>query len=205
MDNKLQELTKKIYNEGLEKGKKEAEEIVAKAKKEAGNIIGKAKKESENIISEANKKAEELKKNTQSEMTLSSRQAINALKQKMVNIVISDSVNDALSKSFSDSDFIKKLITRMIENWDKISGSEEGILVYLSENEQKDLSDYLLQTVAKKVKQGFEINFDETIKSGFKIGPKDGSYKISFTDEDFSRFFKQYLRPRTIKLLYGDK
>lgn len=33
MQNKLQELTDKLYNEGLSKGKQEAEEMVAKAKK----------------------------------------------------------------------------------------------------------------------------------------------------------------------------
>ena len=35
MQNKLQELTDKLYNEGLSKGKQEGEEILAKAKVQA--------------------------------------------------------------------------------------------------------------------------------------------------------------------------
>ena len=49
MHNKLQELTDKLYNEGLSKGKQEGEEILAKAKVQAEEIIAKAKAEAEAI------------------------------------------------------------------------------------------------------------------------------------------------------------
>ena len=45
MDSKLQELTDKIYTEGVEKGKEEAAKIVEKANAEAKAIVAKAKAE----------------------------------------------------------------------------------------------------------------------------------------------------------------
>ena len=45
MDNKLQELTDKLYNEGLSKGKQEAEALKAAAAKESEQIISEARKE----------------------------------------------------------------------------------------------------------------------------------------------------------------
>ena len=42
---KLQELTDKLYNEGLSKGKAEGEAILAKAKEEAAAIVENARKE----------------------------------------------------------------------------------------------------------------------------------------------------------------
>ena len=45
MQNKLQELTDKLYKEGLSKGKQEGEEILAKAKVQADEIVAKAKAE----------------------------------------------------------------------------------------------------------------------------------------------------------------
>ena len=54
MQNKLQELTDKLYNEGLSKGKQEGEEILAKAKVQAEEIIAKAKAEAEEKL-KANK------------------------------------------------------------------------------------------------------------------------------------------------------
>ena len=39
MQNKLQELTDKLYNEGLSKGRQEGEELLAKAKVQADEMI----------------------------------------------------------------------------------------------------------------------------------------------------------------------
>ena len=39
--------------------------------------------------------------------------------------------------------------------------------------------------------------------AGFKIGPKDGSYFISLTDDAFTALIGEYLRPATKSLLFG--
>ena len=53
---KLQELTQKLYNEGLSKGKEEGEAILAKAQAEAAAIVKKAQEEAQAILSQAQKK-----------------------------------------------------------------------------------------------------------------------------------------------------
>ena len=55
------------------------------------------------------------------------------------------------------------------------------------------------------MESGLEIDFSEKIKGGFKIGPKDGGYLVSFSDADFDQFFKQYMRPRLISLLFEEQ
>ena len=54
MENKLQQLTQKLYDEGLEKGRAEAERLVSEAKSEAAKIIADAKAEAEAIVKAAN-------------------------------------------------------------------------------------------------------------------------------------------------------
>jgi len=56
MQNKLQELTEKLYAEGLSKGRQEAEEIKSRAQKEAEEIIASAKKEYDSILQKARKR-----------------------------------------------------------------------------------------------------------------------------------------------------
>ena len=53
MQNKLQELTDKLYNEGLSKGRQEGEELLAKARTQADEMIAKAQAEAERIIAAA--------------------------------------------------------------------------------------------------------------------------------------------------------
>lgn len=204
MNDKLQELTQKIYSEGLEKGKSEAADIINKAKAEADALVKSANKQAEKIVEDAKKETEELKKNAESELILSSRQATNALKQKLNDIVVSKSVDDALANTFEDKVFIQNIMLTVVENWDKMGKSGGDISIVLPEKDKGKLDDFLKGKVAKQLKGGLDINFEEGMKSGFKIGPKDGGYKISFTEEDFKQFFQQYIRPRTKMLLYEE-
>jgi V/A-type H+-transporting ATPase subunit E len=205
MNDKLQELTKRIYDEGLEKGKKEAEQIVSQAKNDANEIIKLARKESEKILGEAKKDNEELVKNVHNELTLSAKQAISAIKQQITEVLVTRAVDQAIEKAFDDKEFVKNIITHIVSTWGEVDKSNQDVIISLPSKDRKLLEDHLLSKVANEVKTGFELNFEEGIRSGFTVGPKDGSYKISFTDQDFTQFFKQYLRPRTTNLLYSNK
>ena len=80
MENKIQELTDKIYREGVEKGNAEAQRLIANAQEEAKKIVEDAHKEAESIIATSRKSADEMAENTKSELKLFAGQAVNALK-----------------------------------------------------------------------------------------------------------------------------
>ena len=79
MENKIQELTEKIYAEGVEKGNVEAARIVEEAKVKAADIVNNAKAEAEAIVAAAEKKAAELEEHSRSEIKLYGVQAVSAL------------------------------------------------------------------------------------------------------------------------------
>ncbi len=199
MQSKLQELTEKIYQEGLEKGNEEAREIVDKAKEEAAAIVEAAKKEAEQISNDAKNKAEETRKNTESEIKLSSKQALNALKQEITNVIKDAVVNQATEKAF-DADYTKQIVETTLTNWSKDQIAD--LTVLLPASEEKELTAHLNKSIKDLLDKGLEIKFDTAVKAGFQIAPKDGSYKVSFTEEDFNNFFKQYLRPKLIAILF---
>ena len=64
MNNKIQELTEKLLNEGVEKGNAEAEKIVASANDKAAQIVADAKAKAEEIIAAAKKDAKGVEENT---------------------------------------------------------------------------------------------------------------------------------------------
>ena len=80
---KIQELTEKIYREGVEKGQAEADRIVEEAKHTAEQIIAEAREQAKGIEAQAQKKAGELDANTKSELKLYTSQALNALKNRV--------------------------------------------------------------------------------------------------------------------------
>ncbi|MBN2610866.1 MAG: hypothetical protein JXB00_04840 [Bacteroidales bacterium] len=205
MQNKLQELTEKIYQEGISKGNAEAEKIIAEAKKEAENIISEAKQEADSLLKAAKKKSDEIKSNGDAELKLSSRQALAALKQQLTDLINGSVVSHAVSGAFGDKDFVRGIIETAIKNWNASSAGNMDITLLVPENDEKSLREYFVKSAKELLDKGIEIKGDGAVKSGFQISPRDGGYKISFTENDFNNFFKQYMRPKLAELLFEEK
>ena len=81
MSDKLQELTEKLYNEGLSKGKEEGKLLLARAREEADRIISDARTQAASIVSDAEKQAADLKDKTASDLKMASAQCLQATKK----------------------------------------------------------------------------------------------------------------------------
>ncbi len=197
MENKLQELTRKIYDEGIDKARQEAVVILADARKQADELTLKAQKEADEIVKMARKNAEEMQRNAQSEIRMSSKQAVSALRQQIAALITAKVTDPPVKDAVSDKAFIGELIHKALENFNS------NAAIVLPAADEKSLEQYFGNRLTQVLNSGVEIAFDDRITGGFKIGPKDNSYVISFTDGDFAGFFRSFMRPRTINLLFG--
>ncbi len=205
MDKKISQLTATIYKEGVEKAEEKAKQIIADAKTQAAQIINDAKKESENIISSADAQAEELKRNVASEIKLSGQQALSAIKQRILDVITAKVVDGSVKSALSDSNTMKEYIKSIVQNWKVSNGVAPKLEILLPENNREELERSLTGGLSKILNTGYSVSFSKNIRGGFQIGPKDSSYKISMTDEDFIEFFKDYLRPKTKAFLFDEK
>jgi len=201
MQNKLQELTDKLYNEGLSKGKQEGEELLAKAKAQAEEMIAKAQTEAAQILAAAQKQAEEVKTKTASDVRMAASQSIAATKKDIETLIVGKMTDDAVKKALSTPDFIKEIIKAVAEKF-TTEGPVELSLI-LPETLKKDLEPFVTKELAAILNAGVEASFSKKVSGGFKIGPKEGSYFISFTEDTFNQLISEYLRPTTKKLLFG--
>ena len=76
MQDKLQELTDKLFNEGLSKGREEGEAMLSEAKKKADSIIADATRQAETIISKAEKQAADFRSKAESDVKMASTQRL---------------------------------------------------------------------------------------------------------------------------------
>jgi len=200
MEAKIQELTDKIYKEGVEKGEVKAKEIVSEAEGKAAAIVKDATAQAEKIVADAKKQADELKTKTESEIKLSGAQAVSAIKNKIVSLVTAKVIDDAATRALSDAGTLKEFISVVVSNWKASDGEAPNLAVLLPAAKQEELG----RAFEAGASAALKADFSKDIKAGFKIGPADGSFKISLTDEDFQEFFKEYLRPRTRTYLFGE-
>lgn len=204
MQNKLQELTDKLYNEGLSKGKQEADEMVAKAKREAATILNEAKSDSEKIISQAKKEAADLKQKMEAEIQMAFRQTITSLKNQIENTLISNSINKHVSSVSDNTSFLKDLIIAAISAFNPKGSEMVSLSLLLPENKRADLDSFIMNESTRQMMEGVEVKFENKLKNGFKIGPAKEGYHISFTDKDLQLLFSEYLKPKTREFLFKD-
>ena len=201
MQNKLQELTDKLYNEGLSKGKQEGEELLAKAKVQAEEIIAKAQAEAAQIVAAAQKQADEIKTKTASDIRMASSQSIAATKKDIETLIVGKMAGAEVKKNLTSADFIKDLIKAVAEKFS--TDGPVDLSLILPESLQKDLEPFVTKELGKLLNAGVDASFSKKIAGGFQIGPKDGGYCVSFTEDTFNQLISEYLRPATKKLLFG--
>lgn len=197
MENRLQELTNKLLNEGVEAGKTQAGQIVAEANGKASSIVEEAKKEAETIVQNAKKEAQALNDNTRSELQMFAQQSVNALKTQITDVLNEATVKDVVSKLTADKDFMNGFIVELAKKW----GAEDALTINAKDAES------LKAVFAAKAKElldgGLKIQEVNGQKAAFSIQPQNGSYKVNFGDEDFENYFKSFLRPQLVEMLFG--
>ena len=107
MSDQLQDLLKRVYEEGVAKANAEAEAILEKARAEAAGIVDKAKKDADTLVSEAQKKAADLAKNADSDLKFASDHILNAVKQKLTDAFLDKVFDQPLRQIAGDQEVLK--------------------------------------------------------------------------------------------------
>jgi len=198
---KLQELTQKLYDEGLAKGKQDGEALLRKAQEEAEGIVKKAQEEAEAILAKARKDAEDFKVKVEGDVKMAASQAVQATRTDIENLVIAKVADCTVEKALAGEDYLKGIITAVAQ---KFSADEPADLaLVLPESLKAGLEPFVKNELGKLLGKGVEAAFSKKVAGGFKIGPKDGGYFVSLTDDTFKDLIGSYLRPATKKLLFG--
>ena len=193
---KIQELTDKLYREGVEKGNAEGMRLVEKAKAEADKLVADARKEADEIVDKACKQAQELDANTKSELKLYAGQALNALKSEIVNVVSDKLVKDTVKELMGNKDFMGNFMVAVAKNW----ASGEDLVI--SASDADGLTAYFRAHAKDLLDKGVKIEKVNGKAAAFSVSPSDGSYKVNFGEEEFAAYFKDFLRPKLIEMLF---
>ncbi len=196
MENKIQELTDKLYREGVEKGNAEAERLIAAAKEKAAELIAKAQEEAAEIVDKAKKKAAETNENTRTELCQFAGQAKHALQSEIANLVSNQVVKESVASTIDSKDFLGQFLVALAGKW------TENEPIVIESDKANELRTYFAAKAKALLDKGVTIKEVNGVKSLFTVKPADGSYKVEFGQEEFENYFKAFLRPQLIELLF---
>ena len=193
---KIQELTDKIRREGVEKGQEEAAKIIEEAKQQAAQIVADAKNQAEAISQKAKKDAAELDQNTKSELKLYMAQALNALKSEITNVVTDKVVAQGVKSLTEEKDFLGRFTVALATEWAK-----RGEIV-ISTEDAEALKAYFAREAKALLDKGVKIEKVNGHKALFSVQPADGSYRVDFGKDELESYFKAFLSPQLIEMLF---
>jgi hypothetical protein len=156
MDNKLQELTDKLYREGLSKGKEEGETILAKAKEQAAEIIAEAKKEAEAIVKGAQKEADDFKTKIEGDVKMAAVQSIQATRKDIENLLVSKMTDSQVTSALSSADFVKEAIKAVTTRFNAEQAMDLDVV--LPESLRSELEPFIKGELSKLLKGGIEAH-----------------------------------------------
>ena len=185
MDAKIQELTEKIYNEGVEKGQTEANRLIAEAEAKAQKIEAEAKRKAEEYLKNAEQRASELRQHTEAELQLYASQLVDSLRSSIADQIQGSVAQSSVKAITEDKDFLQGFIGKLAERFDL----QRGIEITTNAKSLLEEGKVRIRAVAGK-------------PTDFTIAPQDGSFKVQFGQAEFLELFKSFLRPELTKMLF---
>ena len=202
MEDKLKELTRKLYDEGLEKGRGEAQRMVDEAKAQAARIVAEAEAKAESIVKQAQERADDAAKNAMTEISLAGKQAVAKIKDEIATAVVAKAADGGVKAAALDASFIQEMLLTVARNWNGASSSKVELQSLLPEAERAKLDDAMQAAAKELLTAGVEVGWSKDVRTGFKVGPKDGGYYISFSDDDLKALLGSYLREKVRDILF---
>ena len=109
----------------------------------------------------------------------------------------------ALAFGYEDEVSPAKVVAKFIKETKKgaiVGAGLEGNL--LSAKDAEALKKYFAANAKGLLEKGVKINEVKGIKTDFAIVPEKGGYKLNFGEKEFVEYFKEFLRPQLIEILF---
>ena len=123
-------------------------------------------------------------------------QAVNALKSEIATMVTDKLITASVKDFAQDKDYLNAFIVALASKW----SVDEPIVISTADAES--LKKYFAAHAKALLDKGVKIEQVNGIKTLFTVSPADGSYKVNFGEEEFMNYFKAFLRPQLVEMLF---
>ena len=147
-------------------------------------------------LQKAEQKAQEMDAHTRSELKMFTEQSLSALKTQVTDLVNGKVVEENIKAATADPKFMQGIIAKMAD-----SMAKDGA-VTIDAKDADALKAYFAANTKGLLDKGVTINEVKGLKTDFQLKPEKGGYKMSFGEAEFIAYFKEFLRPQLVELLF---
>ena len=211
-------LIARLREEGVEKGRAEADRLIEEAQKRKAQILEEAEQEAQRRKDEAQKEVARMKETADQALHTAARDTVLSLRQQMMARFTED-IRRLVSQELREADVFKRLILtvagRAREALDE-NGETDATIVLprqppgleeIRRNPDKlredELSRLVLAMTGDILREGITFEVSETRGEGIRVVAKDSGLEFDLSDAAIAELLRQHLQPRFRALLEG--
>lgn len=201
-ESKLQEITRKLYEEGLTEGKAEGERLLAEAKAEAERCKKAAEAEVAALRAQAEAAIAKEKESAEAELKRCLRQMFSAAKADLEETLLQKTVTPSVKAAFDQDTFIKEMLLETVRTFGSTDVKAADLTLLLPESKRHEYDALLQQLIRQQLEAGLQVHYRHDLDRGFQVQSREKGYKLSFTEADFEALLKQYARENLRRWLF---
>jgi V/A-type H+-transporting ATPase subunit E len=120
---------------------------------------------------------------------------VEALKSEIANLV-TDSIVDTTVNETVNNEWLQKLMFTLATDW----VNKENVVIQTSD--ATALKQYFAGKAKDLLGKGVQIEQVNGKAASFAIMPADKGYKVQFGEAEFAAYFKEFLRPQLVKMIF---
>ena len=199
MAEQLESLLNKIQEEAVSKADEKSKQKISDAEKSAAEIIANAEKKADGILASAEQKAEQFKVNGQKSLEHAARDMLIYLRRSInsyFEAIIKNTVSEIIPV-----EVVQEILIKLAVEAQKKGDNPDGVRIFLSEKDYKNLTDFYMHRFHDTVKQGAEIHPMKSIKSGFRICLSGKNVEYDYSDEIIIDMLSKLISPAIEEIL----
>lgn len=202
----LDRLIGALRDEGVEKGRREAERIVEEAKRQAAGIVEEARTESEALVAEAHRKAKETNDRLEQQLTLALRDFLLKAKAQLEELIAIKPLREKAKEAFADPQFMKKLIAEIVQAYLKRADAPQSHQIQITI--PKEMREEFVTEWIKLMRDELHLHaglHTERGLHGFKLSAEGAGGELVVDDESIIELLRPFISERFHYLLNEGK
>lgn len=208
----VQQLIDRLHQEGIDKGRSDAETLIAAARKEAARILEDATRQAEALRKSASADAEQMKSKGEEAVQLAGRDAILSLTEEL-RASFEQTLKRFVRDSLEDPNFLRQLILQ-IAGAAVPPGNGSALKILLLGSESADsgaeasAGDHALNELARSLagqslRDGLTFDVADSDVPGVRVQVVDQKLEIDLTTDTLTHLLLKHLSPR-IRAIVGE-
>ncbi|KIH77236.1 V/A-type H+-transporting ATPase subunit E [Geoalkalibacter ferrihydriticus] len=218
LSNGVETLIERLRDEGIAKGRQEAELIVHDAEHRAEWLVGQAQEEADRILAKAREASERLKRSTHEALQVAARDTVLDLKAHL-SAQFTAQVGRLVSRELSDEALLEKLILELVgrvREGVQLDEAQRGEVVlprdvigieelrrHPEQLKEGTLSHFVLVMAEEMLREGITFSVSEDEQKGLRLRLNEGEMEIDLTVDAVTALLMAHLQPRFRALLEG--